>query len=123
MGIVYCYKGGSGTEEQIQWKVGRRCEIRHSHTFDMQCEHELKVDRKFLVEKFSKRWLQDHIFETHSLAYKHLQNNVQVSLLYCTDTLRNSSNTVPGNISDNEYTHKQSQTMTIAKMITVTILL
>ena len=68
----------------------------------MQCEHELKADGKFLVEFFSKRWLQDHVFETNSLAYKHLRNNVQVSPLYSTDILRNTSNTVPGEFSDNE---------------------
>ena len=41
-------------------------------------------------------------FQDNSLAYKHLRNNVQVSPLYSTDILQNTTNTVPGKFSDNE---------------------
>ena len=49
-GIIYCYKRGLSREGQVQWNVGGRCGCRHSHTYDMQCEHELKADRRFVID-------------------------------------------------------------------------
>ena len=59
--------------------------------------------------------MQDHIFEGHCSAYKHLQNNVEVSPLYRTDILPDTGNYVKGEFSNDKDNTQQSQTTTITK--------
>ena len=60
------------------------------------------MDGRFVVEKFSKHWLQDHIFDRHCSAYKHLRKNIEVSPLYPTDILLNTDDYVNGEFSDDK---------------------
>ena len=46
--------------------VGDRCSCRHRRDFDIQCGHELKVNPKFQIDKWSDRWLQRREFNVRN---------------------------------------------------------
>ena len=46
--------------------------------------------------------MQDHVFERHCSAYKHLQNNVEVSPLYLTDVLLDTGDDVNSQFGNNK---------------------
>ena len=56
--IIYktvCSK--SRSQLTYSWSENERCPCKRSHNLNFQCEHELKLDVRFIAEKFSTRWL------------------------------------------------------------------
>ena len=72
--IIYSKSGNIDqfSQNTISWPENAHCLYSHSRDLDFQCEHELRHDIFFIVEKFLSRWLQNYVYDKiHSAQTNH----------------------------------------------------
>ena len=61
-GSKYSWEDRDQSKSYVTYRVGERCNCNNRFSFEVQCEHELCVDKKLIVSKWSPWWLNQSTY-------------------------------------------------------------